>query len=67
MTYKFPNPIRFRSIEEWEKFKNNEIGLSDLVQPFTIVGDYCVPNPEYEKLPFELNWVVHPDTINTFP
>ena len=59
-----PNPLRFRSIEEWERFQRNEIGLSDLVQPFVIVGDMCVRNPEYEALPFQLDWIEHPKTLD---
>jgi len=62
-----PNPLRFRSMEEWERFLNKEIGVSDLVQPFVVVGDLCVHNPEYENLPYELSWITHPKTIITSP
>lgn len=60
---KIPNPLRFRSIEEWKRFLNKEIGLSDLVQPFVIVNDLCVCNPEYEALPYQLDWIWHPKVI----
>jgi hypothetical protein len=54
------HPLRFRSLEEWEQYKDGKVPMSSLVQPLIVSDGKLIKNPEYEDLPFELTWITQP-------